>query len=327
MLTEKDSLYHWLTKNIQNSEIKISKLAGDASSRRYYRVNYKDQSRILMDSSEDRDSFIAFIQTTNLFTQYKIPVPAIYNFNQNLACALIEDFGDNSLFSSVEVALNKQLYQRAIDLLIKINNLHFEETALPIFDENFIYQQLQLMEKWFVEQYLKLKFTAAEKLVFKDVYKLIVNCLKSQPRSITLMDYHSRNIMVAYKLNDLGVIDYQDARIGPYTYDLVSLLKDCYVKLPADQIDYWLNYFYKNTHLSSVINFGEFHQAFDWCGLQRHLKVLGIFSRLFLRDGKQNYLKDLPLTLSYILNCAQKYPPLANFHLIMQTKVLPVLSI
>ncbi len=319
MLTPKNALNIWLKNNLPNCEYKIFKLAGDASFRQYYRITYENQSQILMDSSFDKQAFQEFMKITHELTSLDLPVPQVYAVNNSESLALIEDFGDHLLLEIANQNNCDFLYKEALNILIKMQNCQLEMPNVPKFTTQQILAELNLFNEWFVNKYLQLEFSNSEKQTITKTFDILVDLLLSLPQTLSHMDYHSRNIIVL-KTNKLGIIDYQDARLAPFAYDLVSLLKDCYVKWPQEFIQSLLKYYYDNTKIANTLKMSEFIRAFDICGLQRHLKVLGIFSRLHIRDNKSKYLEDIPLVFHYIINCLKSYNEFADFYEIM-TKI------
>lgn len=318
MLIEKNALSIWLKKQLPSNVYNISSLAGDASLRQYYRITFADQSRILMDSHLEISAFHNFIKISDYLHSHNLPAPKIYATNNDYAFALIEDFGDDLFLDALTHDNRQLLYKKALDILIAIQNITHTENIVPHFNAEKILMELNLFHEWFINKYLCLELPESKKQVIAKSFKQIVDVLLSMPQTFSHMDYHSRNIILL-KNGNLGVIDYQDARISPFTYDLVSILKDCYIKLPGTFVSNLLDYYYANSTLARSLTHSEFIHGFNVCGLQRHIKVLGIFSRLHIRDNKDRYLQDLPLVLHYTLECLKQYEEFANFYEIMAT--------
>lgn len=317
MLTENPVLRVWLEKNLPVDVYNISRLAGDASLRQYYRITFENESRILMDSSLEKLAFEKFITITDYLGVLGLPVPKIYAANNDEALALLEDLGDKLLLDSVSSNNYDDLYKSALDILIKIENSTHPSCGVPYFTSQQILNELNLFNEWFVNKYLQVAFSNSEQQVITQAFALIVEEILTIPHSFAVMDYHSRNIMVS-KNKQLNIIDYQDAKIAPFPYDLVSIIKDCYIKLPQDFVNELLSYYHSNSHLAKSLTKSKFIRAFNLCGLQRHIKVLGIFSRLHIRDKKNKYLDNLPLVLLYTLDCLKQYSEFADFYEIMQ---------
>ena len=284
-------------------EYEISIASADASFRKYYRLKKEDKSFLLMDSSLEKESLTPFLDVTQRLLNAAVQVPQIYEQNLSLGYLVIEDFGDTHLLSQLNAANFSILYKKAIDEIIKMQDA--DASGLPLYDKAFLHFEMDLMQEWYLEKKLGLTLTQTEKRVLADSLNSISNAVLKQPQGIFVhRDYHSRNIMLTSD-NRLGIIDYQDAMSGAVSYDLVSLLKDCYIAFEREEIEKLALYFRDKKVLR--VSDAEFLRWFDFMGLQRHIKVLGIFSRLHLRDGKDGYLKDIPLTLRYVIDTAKRY--------------------
>ncbi len=284
-------------------EYEISIASADASFRKYYRLKKEDKSFLLMDSSLEKESLTPFLDVTQRLLNAAVQVPQIYEQNLSLGYLVIEDFGDTHLLSQLNAANFSILYKKAIDEIIKMQDA--DASGLPLYDKAFLHFEMDLMQEWYLEKKLGLTLTQTEKRVLADSLNSISNAVLEQPQGIFVhRDYHSRNIMLTSD-NRLGIIDYQDAMSGAVSYDLVSLLKDCYIAFEREEIEKLALYFRDKKVLR--VSDAEFLRWFDFMGLQRHIKVLGIFSRLHLRDGKDGYLKDIPLTLRYVIDTAKRY--------------------
>ena len=284
-------------------EYEISIASADASFRKYYRLKKEDKSFLLMDSSLEKESLTPFLDVTQRLLNAAVQVPQIYEQNLSLGYLVIEDFGDTHLLSQLNAANFSILYKKAIDEIIKMQDA--DASGLPLYDKAFLHFEMDLMQEWYLEKKLGLTLTQTEKRVLADSLNSISNAVLKQPQGIFVhRDYHSRNIMLTSD-NRLGIIDYQDAMSGAVSYDLVSLLKDCYIAFEREEIEKLALYFRDKKVLR--VSDAEFLRWFDFMGLQRHIKVIGIFSRLHLRDGKDGYLKDIPLTLRYVIDTAKRY--------------------
>lgn len=277
--------------------------SSDASFRRYFRLKKEDVSLILMDSSLELDSLKPFVDVTTKLLDVGVDAPKIYFKDLDKGYLILEDFGSTDLFTRLDENNFKNLYKVAIDEILKMQNA--DTTNLPIYDDEFLKLEMNLMQEWFLEKHLKIKLDNSQKNMIKNTLDNISKEVLKQPQNIFVhRDFHSRNIMNPQN-NTLGIIDYQDAMSGAITYDLVSLLKDLYIRYEPEDIQDLALYFrdLKDIDVSDE----EFIRWFDFMGLQRHIKVLGIFARLYLRDTKDGYLKDLPLTLQYALETTKKY--------------------
>lgn len=319
-----NALNKWLEQLPEISDFSLKPLAGDASFRRYYRLNCNDTSYIVMDAPPDKEAMHPFVNIGKLLRLNGIRTPKIIAFDESRGFALLEDFGDGLLLNKLAPATADKLYQSAINTLIHIQQCPTSAPGpLPCFDEPFISGELNVFKQWFLQAYLALHLSSDEEQLIQNTFAWLANEISRQPKVFIHRDYHSRNIMIPETIDDprLAIIDFQDAMKGPFTYDLVSLLKDCYIQWPRDDVMRWVTFFYEQSPITKQWSLPSLVRAFDICGLQRHLKVLGVFARLSLRDNKHHYLKDLPLTLHYLLATLEDYEELHPFYQFMQQRI------
>ncbi|MDP1603598.1 MAG: phosphotransferase [Legionella sp.] len=323
MHNRQNALSKWLEGILGLSQFSLTPLTGDASFRRYFRLHYSGISRIVMDAPPEKEPLGSFIAIATLLRANGILAPEIHASDEKQGFLILDDFGDCLLLNKISSESVDKLYQSAITTLITLQQCPASSYAFPHFDKKFILQELHLFNEWFLNAYLKISLTASEERLIEETFDWLSNEVAGQPKVVIHRDYHSRNIMVTDNRHDsrLAIIDFQDAMQGPLTYDLVSLLKDCYIQWPRETVIRWLTFFYENSPQAKDYSQLSFVRAFDLCGLQRHIKVLGIFSRLYLRDNKPNYLKDLPLTLHYVLACLESYSELQPFYQFMQRRI------
>lgn len=324
MSYRENALNKWLEQLPDITQLSLKPLAGDASFRRYYRLHDANASYIVMDAPPDKETLHPFIVIAELLRANEIRTPQILAFDESDGFALLEDFGDALLLNQLTTDSADDLYQSAIHTLIGMQQCSTSSPiALPCFDAQFIAGELAVFKQWFLQSYLKLQLTDNEEQLLQDTFTWLTNEICNQPEVFIHRDYHSRNIMIPQESNDprLAIIDFQDAMRGPLTYDLVSLLKDCYIQWPRQDVLRWVTFFYEQSPAISQWSLPSFVRAFDLCGLQRHLKVLGVFARLSLRDNKHHYLKDLPLTRHYVLTVLEGYEELQPFYQFMQQRV------
>jgi N-acetylmuramate 1-kinase len=277
--------------------------SADASFRSYYRLKDKGQTYILMDASLEKESLDPFVNITEKLLKTDVKAPQIYYKDLENGYLILEDFGNTNLLDILNENNFEALYKQAINEILKMQNA--DTSNLPLYDKAFLHFEMDLMQEWYLQKKLSLKLSNSQEKMLADTLDQISNIVLSQPQNVFVhRDFHSRNIMVQ-KSGELGVIDYQDAMNGAITYDLVSLLKDCYISFDRKKIETLVLYFHDQLTLD--VDDATFIKWFDFMGLQRHIKVLGIFSRLHLRDGKDGYLKDIPLTLSYVIDTASRY--------------------
>ena len=320
MHERENALKEWLKQVIPDSNYKLLPLAGDASFRRYFRILYQNISQIVMDAPPGKEDLQPFIHITQVLTQAKVPTPELIAQNTAEGFLLLSDLGDVQLVQELNSKTASTYYHQALDTLLAMQNCSIADPQLPAFDKAFMIKEMKLCAEWFLQSYLGLKLDNTEELLIQNTMNWLADEIAKQGQVFIHRDYHSRNIMLKTPIS-LALIDYQDAMSGPLTYDLVSLLKDCYISWPREQVLEWVSYFYEHQALAKTSSKIEFIRAFDLCGLQRHLKILGVFSRLYLRDGKAGYLANLPLTLNYVLECSEMYEELHPLFDFLQTRV------
>jgi aminoglycoside/choline kinase family phosphotransferase len=327
MHTRQNELNKWLHHSLDKRSFTITPLAGDASFRKYYRLFCDERTYVVMDAPPDKEDIRPFVHIGHLLATNGVHTPQIIAVEWEKGFILLEDFGDKLLINSLSDDKTDQLYKIAIRTLLLIQQCPTHHPSLPKFNKAFMLQELALFHEWFLNAYLSLQLSSEETLLLKDTFDWLTTEISKQPQLFLHRDYHARNLMVLdpNHPDDMGVIDFQDAMRGPFTYDLVSLLKDCYVQWPREQVLRWLTYFYNHLPNTHGLSLEAFTEAFDLCGLQRHLKVLGVFCRLHLRDQKKTYLQHLPLTLNYVSDCAKSHDPLHSFYQFIQAKVSPAL--
>lgn len=292
----------WLKKT-PYKDYEITVASADASFRQYYRLTKGDKTVLLMDSSLEKNSLAPFIDVTSRLLNAGVKAPQILEQNLTDGFLIIEDFGNTHLLNIINKNNFKELYLNAIDEIIKMQNASTKD--LPLYDKEFLHFEMDLMKDWYLEKKLNITLDEKQKEIIESSLNAISDVVLSQPQDVFVhRDYHSRNIMLT-QTDVIGVIDYQDAMQGAITYDLVSLLKDCYIEFEREEIEKLALAFRDKKGLKTSDE--EFIKWFDFMGLQRHIKVLGIFSRLHLRDGKDGYLKDIPLTLKYTIETAFRY--------------------
>jgi N-acetylmuramate 1-kinase len=318
----KISLLDWLENDLLLPVKSCEPASSDASFRRYFRITLPDQQLIVMDAPPDKENTAQFIKVAEFLRLSHVNVPRIYHQNLADGFLVLEDFGSISFLDKVNSANSDELYGIALDSLLTLQtHTDLNKCTLPRYDEALLHRELGIFKDWFIKQALGIEIPDA---VWDKVCNILVDSALEQPVTCVHRDYHSRNLMVLDD-NSIGIIDFQDAVIGPVTYDLVSLLRDCYIAWPQDQISFWLSQHYQKLMQNNIIacDLPQFTRWFDLMGMQRHLKAIGIFSRLNLRDGKSGYLKDIPRTLNYVMAQARAYPELDDFHDFLQQYVLP----
>ncbi|HUH42984.1 MAG TPA: phosphotransferase [Sulfurimonas sp.] len=287
----------------------IESALADASFRKYYRLRNGDKTAILMDSSKELNSMKAFIEITLKLHASDVCAPKLFEQNQEDGYLILEDFGTTHYLDILNEQNYKAFYTKAINTILKMQKI--DASSLPKYDKDFLHFEMDLMQEWYLENLLQLKMSEPQKKLIKKTLDAISTVVLEQPQGIFVhRDFHSRNIMLKSD-KKIGIIDYQDAMSGALTYDLASLLKDCYVAYDRKEIKKLALEFRDKKGLK--VDDETFVKWFDFMGMQRHIKVLGVFSRLSIRDKKDGYLKDIPLTLKYLIDTALRYEQTKEF--------------
>lgn len=308
--------------------LQLQPLAGDAGFRRYFRIAGQP-SLIAVDSPPEKEKNSAYIAVARAFQEHGIVTPTIYAVDVEHGFFLLQDFGVQLLQPQLsgEKASVALRYTQAEDILLAVQQVTPEPVIFPLYGAQDLQTEMDLFTDWFVTELLGITLDKSEQEMLHDLCEHLIRSAVEQPQVVVHKDFHSRNLMVLED-NSLGVIDFQDAVIGPITYDLVSLLKDCYLHLPADQVKQRAVDFKRHLETEKRLKSTsdeDFLCHFDKMGLQRHIKVLGIFARLCLRDGKSSYLNDLPLVIRYSLETAQRYPECQAFYSWFIARIEPLL--
>jgi len=301
-------LQDWLESLSKNTYTDLQVASADASFRQYFRVTNRDDKKtyIVMDAPPEKENCGPFIHMTELIRSVNVNAPKIIAMDQSQGFLLLDDLGSKPYLNFLDDASADKLYTDAVDALIKMQTI---KAQLPLYDANFLSTEMGLFETWYLNQHLSIELDKTKKETLSNIFGALIKNAEEQPQVFVHRDYHSRNLMIT-ETDNPGVIDYQDAMIGPVSYDLVSLFKDCYIEWPRAKIEHWLELYLARSTPMQHINKTTLLRWFDLMGVQRHLKVLGIFARLNYRDGKSQYLNDLPLTLKYILNTCERYKEL-----------------
>jgi len=288
----------------------IAPASADASFRRYFRITDDGKTFIVMDAPPEKEDCQPFIHIAKLLLERGLNVPEILQQDLEQGFLLLSDLGTTVFLSELNNDMVDEMYIAAMNSLLLLQNNNNPD--LPAYDETLLRTEMALFPDWYLEKQLNITVTDEIKETLEQAFAILVENALSQPQVCVHRDYHSRNLMVNQNNPEKpGVIDFQDAVIGAVTYDLVSLLKDCYIHWPREKVETWVKYFYTQAtslNIISSVSFDEFLRWFDLMGLQRHIKVAGIFSRLYHRDGKDGYLNDIPLTMDYIFDVLERYP-------------------
>ena len=314
--TRTSMLYSWVHKNTHCLE--ITAIPGDASARRYFRVCSVSGNYIAVDAPPTHEKNQAFVHIAQAFLKIGLNVPQILDVNFEDGFLLLSDLGDTQLLNILNNNNVHLHYNNAIEQIIKLQTCtDFGGWQLPLYDHTLLLEELSHFHNWYLSRHLGLVLSCNEVAMLQTTYDLLIHSALIQPQICVHRDYHSRNLMVLPN-NEIGILDFQDAVKGPITYDLVSLLRDCYIKWPVAEVDMWTEQCWQllQNQEAHDVSLETFVQWFDWMGLQRHLKVLGIFARLFRRDGKDGYLQHMPRIFEYIYYVCDRYhelTPLKKF--------------
>ncbi len=309
----------WLREALGSDDIAVAPASSDASFRRYFRVRHGTHSYIAMDAPPEQEDTSAFVRIAELLARHGLNVPQVVARDAAQGFLLLSDLGDIHYLARLDAAHADSLYADAMDALVRMQGIPPDElTTIPPYDETLLMREMALFRDWYLRRHRGLALSSAQEQALGGVYLQLAQAALSQPRVFVHRDYHSRNLMVTPHDNP-GILDFQDAVYGPVTYDLVSLLRDCYVDWPREQVEGWaLDYLQRaqQAGLLSCLAADQWLRWFDWMGVQRHLKAAGIFARLNHRDAKPGYLADIPRTLGYVREVAQRYEaltPLLDF--------------
>ena len=315
----------WLQSELNIDIESLTTASSDASFRRYFRIGCQQQTYIVMDAPPEKEDIRPFINVASLFALSKINIPKIYQQNLKQGFLLLEDFGNQCYLDILNVSNAELLYQGALDSLFKLQTeINPEESNLPSYGHDLLSKELDIFSDWFLAKRLNLTLNSREKSLLDKTWAILIQSALEQPKTCVHRDFHSRNLM-ATETNNPGIIDFQDAVIGPVSYDLVSLLRDCYIDWPEQLVSQWQLDYFKRLTSAGLIDcaMDTFLRWFDLMGMQRHLKAIGIFSRLQLRDSKPNYIQDIPRTMNYISLVSSRYPELSEFNEFLHNKILP----
>lgn len=312
-MDRKIQLENWLKEILTIQPFTLTTASADASFRRYFRVHLQSpylghKTLIAMDAPPPQEDCTPFVKVAKLFLDAGLNVPQVLAQDLQHGFLLLSDLGDDTYLSELNNDTALKLYGDATNALIKLQ-LASKPNVLHNYDEILLTREMQLFPDWYVTKHLQAELNAEQQAILKNTFDLLNKNIRSQSQVYVHRDYHSRNLMLTSQ-NNPGVLDFQDAVYGAITYDLVSLLKDAYISWDEEQIIDWAVRYWqpaKKVGLPVPDDFSEFYRDFEWMGAQRHIKVLGIFARLYHRDGKEGYLKDMPLVMNYLCKVCERY--------------------
>jgi aminoglycoside/choline kinase family phosphotransferase len=306
-------LRRWLETTLGSGDFRLERASDDASFRRYLRVHRADgkPSLIAMDAPPEREDCRPFVHVARLFADAGVHVPAIHAQDLEQGFLLLSDLGDTPYLSALDADSAGRLYGDALNALLRIQ-LASRPGVLPEYGRELLERELRLFPDWYIARQLRRELEAVQQEVLEKSFSILLANNLAQPRVFAHRDYHSRNLMVCEPCP--GILDFQDAVYGPITYDLVSLLRDAYISWEEERVIDWAIRYWEMARRAALPvagDFAEFYRDFEWMGVQRQLKVLGIFARLFHRDGKDGYLKNQPLVMRYLRRACERYRELA----------------
>jgi hypothetical protein len=331
-----DALRRFAEAMLATTGLSIEPASADASFRSYWRITGPFGTRVVMDAPPDKENIEPWLAIDARLRAAGLHAPEVHAVDRAEGFVLMEDLGTRLYLPELSEKTVDALYADALDALLRMQT-HIDPNGLPRFDEAFVTMELELMPEWFLRRHLGCDLGCDDWDVIELAFRALINEVRAQPQAFMHRDYHSRNLLVmprtqahgsaagdamlerpgiiAPGLLSPGIIDFQGAMIGPIAYDLASLLRDCYIAWDAERVEGWLESHgerLRHAHLiDSHVDNARLRRWFDLAGLQRHIKVLGIFCRLWYRDGKRHYLADLPLTWHYVITVARRYPETA----------------
>ncbi len=322
-------IHEWLSRDLGLRPERIEPASSDASFRRYFRAFQARGTFVVMDAPPGKEDVRPYLKVTRLLESIGVHVPHVHESDIARGLLLLEDLGGTHYLSRLSAGDDPEpLYGDALEVLAEIQVRGQAGAAeLAPYDREPLARELALMPEWFCQKHLQLCLTASQSRTLGAAFEFLIREALAQPTVFVHRDYHSRNLMVVEDRNP-GVLDFQDALRGPIGYDLVSLLKDCYISWPRERVERWVLQYRERLQARGGpvgSDAREFLRWFDLIGVQRHIKVLGIFARLWYRDGKPGYLRDLPLTLEYVRDTCTRYAELADLAQLVEESLVPEL--
>jgi aminoglycoside/choline kinase family phosphotransferase len=300
-------LSDWVRRVAPAGTFAIAPASADASFRRYFRVTLDGETRIVMDAPPEKEDCRPFVHVAGLLAAARVHAPAVLAQDLDRGFLLLTDLGSKTYLDVLDADNAAALYGDAIAALVKWQ-LATRPGELPPYDEALLRRELALFPDWYIARHLDRALSPAQQETLQSMFTLIVRSNLAQPTVYVHRDYMPRNLMVSDP--NPGVLDFQDAVVGPISYDVASLMRDAFVSWEEERIIDWTVRYWERARIAGLpvpADFGEFYRDFEWMGLQRHLKVLGIFARINYRDGKPKYLADTPRFVGYVRKVAERY--------------------
>ena len=310
-MDRQEQLDIWLERALKSVTFELKPASSDASFRRYFRITPGDSDRtlIVMDAPPSHEDCRPWLSVAELFGATGVHVPEVLEADPENGFILMSDLGGTTYLDALDADNAHNLYAEALGSLIAIQRASHAD-ALPEYSRELLLREMRLFDEWFIVRHKGIALDEQQKQTLETAYERILAVNLAEPRVFVHRDYHSRNLMVCDAGRSPGIVDFQDAVFGPISYDLVSLLRDAYIHWDEEfTLDLLVRYWdiARRFGLPVRADFADFQRDFDWMGVQRHLKVLGIFARLCHRDGKDGYLKDMPLVMDYLRRSCARY--------------------
>lgn len=313
-----NALRTWASAQLGRQDLDIEPASADASFRRYFRIGLADRTLVAMDAPPEQEDSRPFLEVATLLADTGVNVPRIHAVDLHAGFLLLDDLGSTHYLAVLSDENADKLYADALDALAVFQAGIPIDAPLPPYDRGLLLREMQLFREWFLHRHLGITMTATQEQMLAETFEvLMVNAL-AQPQVFVHRDYHSRNLMLTAE-NNPGILDFQDAVIGPLTYDLMSLLRDAYIAWPRERVETWVLSYLERLRATRRIDVDDegFLRWFDLMGAQRFLKVIGIFARLNHRDGKPAYLDDIPRVFGYLLDVTQRHPELKQLQAVI----------
>ena len=325
-----EQLKNWLDNELNFSEYTLRPASADASFRRYFRVLHAGVSYVVMDAPPEKEDSQPFVTISKMFFDLGLNVPEVIDESLEQGFLLLSDLGSAPYLDVLNEETVERLYGDALGALATLQACTPQQASLPSYDRTLLLNEMELCREWLIGKHLGVSPDTVQTGIIDAAFELLAENALAQPRVCVHRDYHSRNLMHT-GINNPGILDFQDAVIGPVTYDLVSLLRDCYIDWPRARVEDWALGYLDLALQSGILRAEQddppqFLRWFDLMGMQRHLKAAGIFARLKHRDGKDGYLQDIPRTLGYVVEVAARYDELAAFGRFIDAEVFSRLT-
>jgi aminoglycoside/choline kinase family phosphotransferase len=322
-----EQLNQWLSIELGLPQYSIAPASSDASFRRYFRIQFDGESRIVMDAPPEKEDSRPFVTIARQLRGIGLNVPEVLAEDLEQGFLLLSDLGSRQYLDELNEQSVERLYGDAMGALATLQACGPHAGSLPPYNRELLMREMELFREWLMGRHLGLALEQSEQKLLDETFSLLAQSALEQPAVSVHRDYHSRNLMVCE--HNPGILDFQDAVYGPVTYDLVSLLRDCYIAWPRERVEKWALGYHDIAVDHGILRERQeerFLRWFDLMGVQRHLKASGIFARLNHRDGKPGYMKDIPRTLGYVVEVSSRYPELAPFLHLLEERVLPGLA-